>query len=112
MGGAAEPLSAAGRRVWIAVLPVGHSDGLPRAAAKGAKVRIGSRLYPLVGMVFSNHCVAEIGEERRVEIGDEATFFDAQEGSRPEDVAAACGISVYDLIMHLNPLMPRRLAED
>jgi hypothetical protein len=44
-----------------------------------------------------------------VEIGDEATLFDWTEGSRPEDLAAACGASVYDLTMHLNPLLPRRV---
>jgi len=42
-------------------------------------------------------------------VGDVATLFDAQEGSRPEDLAAACGSSVYDLTMHLNPLLPRRV---
>lgn len=26
--------------VWVATLPVGHADGLPRAAAKGGRVRI------------------------------------------------------------------------
>jgi hypothetical protein len=44
-----------------------------------------------------------------VQIVDTATLFDWQEGSRPEDVSAACGASVYDLTMHLNPLLPRRV---
>jgi alanine racemase len=44
-----------------------------------------------------------------VKIGDEATIFDWQEGSRPEDVNEACKTSVYDLTMHLNPLLPRRI---
>ena len=44
-----------------------------------------------------------------VEIGDEATLFDWMDGSRPEDLAAACGASVYDLTMHLNPALPRRM---
>src|SRR5262249_29724754 len=34
--------------VWVATLPVGHADGLPRPAAKGGRVRIGGRLFPLV----------------------------------------------------------------
>ena len=33
-----------------------------------------------------------------------ATLFDWEDGSRPEDVAAATGASVYDLTMHLSPL--------
>jgi alanine racemase len=95
--------------VWVATLPVGHADGWPRTAAKGAKVRINGGLYPVIASVSASHCIVEIGAEERVKIGDTATFFDAQPGSRPEDVSEACGASVYDLTMHLNPLLPRRI---
>ena len=95
--------------VWVATLPVGHADGLPRVAAKGGRVRIGGALYPLIASVSASHSIAEIGSEPRVAIGDVASYFDAQDGSRPEDLAAACGSSVYDLAMHLNPLLPRRV---
>jgi alanine racemase len=98
----------ADRTVWIATLPVGHADGLPRVAAKGGRVRIGGALYPIVASVSASHTIVEIGADRRgVEIGDEAIIFDWTEGSRPEDLAAACGASVYDLAMHLNPMLPR-----
>ena len=95
--------------VWVATLPVGHADGLPRVAAKGGRVRIGGDLYPLIASVSASHSIVEIGPEPRVAVGDVASYFDAQEGSRPEDLAAACGSSVYDLAMHLNPLLPRRV---
>jgi alanine racemase len=95
--------------VWVATLPVGHADGWPREAAKGAKVRINGELFPVIASVSASHCIVEIGSEERVKIGDTATFFDAQPGSRPEDVSEACGASVYDLTMHLNPLLPRRI---
>jgi len=98
--------------VWVATLPVGHADGWPRSAArsheKGAKVRINNDLFPVVASVSASHCIVEIGAEERVKIGDTATFFDWQAGSRPEDVSETCGASVYDLTMHLNPLLPRR----
>ena len=99
--------------VWVATLPVGHADGWPRAAAlaheKGAKVRINDELFPVIASVSASHCIVEVGREERVKIGDVATFFDSQPGSRPEDVSEACGASVYDLTMHLNPLLPRRI---
>jgi len=95
--------------VWVATLPVGHADGWPRAATKGARVRIGADLYPVIASVSASHTIVEIGREPRVKIGDVATLWDWQAGSRPEDVSAACGASVYDLTMHLNPLLPRRV---
>jgi hypothetical protein len=44
-----------------------------------------------------------------VRAGDIATLFDWEDGSRPEDLAAGVGGSVYDLLMHLSPLLPRRI---
>jgi alanine racemase len=95
---------------WVATLPVGHADGWPREVAKGAKVRINAQLYPIIAVVSASHCIVNLGPaEPRVRPGDVATLFDWQEGSRPEDVSEACGASVYDLTMHLNPLLPRRI---
>lgn len=99
----------ADRDVWVATLPCGHADGLPRAAAKGARVRINGELYPVVAAVSASHSIVEIGAEPRVRIGDTATFFDWLEGSRPEDFGASCSVSVYDLLMHLNPVLPRKI---
>ncbi|HSL22281.1 MAG TPA: alanine racemase [Vicinamibacterales bacterium] len=98
------------RDVWVATLPVGHADGVPRAAATGAKVRIGDVLYPIVASISASHSIVEIGAEPAVKIGDVATVFDWRDGSRPEDVSTSCGVSVYDLLMHLNPLLERRVA--
>jgi alanine racemase len=95
--------------VWVATLPVGHADGLPRAAAKGGRVRIGGRLFPLVATVSASHCIVELGREPLARAGDIATLFDWEDGSRPEDLAAGFGGSVYDLLMHLSPLLPRRI---
>jgi alanine racemase len=95
--------------VWVATLPVGHADGWPRTAAKGAKVRINGELFPVIASVSASHCIVEIGNQEKVKIGYVATFFDSQRGSRPEDVSESCGASVYDLTMHLNPLLPRRI---
>lgn len=99
------------RDTWIATLPVGHTDGWPREAAKGARVRINGRLFPVIASVSASHTLVEIGAEPLVQVGHVATMWDWEDGSRPEDVAAACGASVYDLTMHLNPLLPRRILE-
>jgi len=96
------------RPVWVATLPVGHADGWPRVAANGARVAIGGHFYPVIASISASHTIVEIGDVNPVAIGDVATFFGWEPGGRPEDVAAACGASVYDLTMHLGALLPRR----
>jgi len=93
---------------YVATVPVGHADGWPRVAAKGASIRIGAQRYRVVALSAS-HSVVEVGPNPLVQVGDLATCFDWEPGSRPEDVSEACGASVYDLLMHLNPLLPRRV---
>jgi alanine racemase len=94
---------------WVATLPVGHADGWPRVAAKGAQVRIRGRAFPVVASVSASHTIVNLGPETDVRAGDIATCFDWEAGSRPEDVAAACGASVYDLTMHLAGHLARRV---
>ncbi|MEW5983287.1 MAG: alanine racemase [Acidobacteriota bacterium] len=93
--------------VWVATLSVGHADGWPRAAAQGARVLINGALYPVIATVSASHTIVEIGDAPAAAIGDTATLFGWEDGARPEDVSAACKVSVYDLTMHLNPLLPR-----
>lgn len=94
---------------WVATLPVGHADGVPRSAEKGGRVRIGKGMFRVVA-ISASHLIVEIGDKPLVKIGDVATVFDWTEGSRPEDFGNACNASVYDLTMHLNALLPRRMA--
>lgn len=97
---------------WIATVPVGHADGWPRAAAKGASVKIRGRSFPVVASVSASHTIVNLGPETSVEAGDIATCFDWEPGSRPEDVSAACGASVYDLTMHLGGHLPKRIVQE
>jgi alanine racemase len=93
---------------WVATVPMGHVDGVPRIAAKGAGMRINDRLSPIVA-VSASHTIVALGSQPTCRAGDVATLFDWNPGSRPEELAAACGASVYDLMMHLDPTLPRRL---
>jgi len=99
----------ASRDVWVATLPVGHADGYPRTAAKGGRVKIGGRFYPVIASVSASHTIVEVGPEPRVREGEVAALFDAEPESRPEELSAATGASVYDLTMHLGALLPRKV---
>jgi len=95
--------------VWVATLPVGYSDGLPRGTADTCSALIAGRHFPLIAAVTSNHCLVEIGAEPLVQVGDEALLFGAAaDGSiDPHAVATRAGISVYSLLIGMNPLLPR-----
>ena len=97
----------AGKPTWIATIPLGHGDGYARTAVKGAKVLIGDRLYPVIGAVSASHSIVEVGDTESVRIGDIATYLGPDRPEiHPNEVARVTG-SVYDLLMHLNPSLPR-----
>ncbi len=93
---------------WVATLPVGHVDGYPRKAVEGARVLIGGRLYPVIGAVSASHSIVEVGAEQTVQLGDTATFVGPDDPAlQPNDLAKSMGGSVYDVLMHLNPGLPK-----
>jgi alanine racemase len=96
---------------WIATLPVGHTDGYPRDAPGNASVLIGDAVYPVVAVVSSNHTIVEIGDEKRVEVGDIATLVGPDHPDiSPIAVAARCGLGRdYWIMTKLNALLHRRV---
>jgi len=98
------------RPVWTATLPVGHADGYPREAVSGARVLIGGRTYPVIGAVSASHTIVEVGGESSVAVDDVATLLGPDHPDiHPNGLATTIGVSVYDLLMHLSPLLPRVL---
>ena len=96
------------RDTWIATVPAGHADGYPRRAVNGARVLIGENLYPVIGAVSASHSIVEIGTDKRVDVGDTVTLVGPDRPEiMPNALAAATGVSVYDVLMHLNPELPR-----
>lgn len=97
------------RPVWIATLPIGHADGYPRQAVRGAEVLIGDRLYRVIGAVSASHTIVEIGAEPAVKVGDVATLVGPDHAAvLPNTLAERAGISVYDVLMHLSVNLPKR----
>jgi len=103
----------ADRPTWVATLPVGHADGFPRETVNGAEVLIGESLYPVIGAVSASHCIAKVGDHLTVHVGDPVTLMGPDRPSlEPNNMAERLGVSVYDLLMHVNPGLPRILVEE
>ena len=93
---------------WIATLPVGHTDGYPRGAVKGAGVLIGNEVFPVIGAVSASHCIVALGDENKVNVGDVATLIGPDHFSiEPNAVSKVSDVSVYDILMHMNPRLPK-----
>lgn len=93
---------------WIATLPVGHADGYPRTAVNGCRVVMNDTSYRVIGAVSASHTIVELGAEPTADVGDEATLvgWDRPE-VHPNEVARNAGVSVYDVLMHLNAKLPK-----
>jgi alanine racemase len=95
---------------WTATLAIGHVDGYPIGAVKGCEVLIGERLYPVVGTVSASHTVVALGGEAAVAVGDEAVLVGPERPAlHPNVVAERSGWSEYNMFMHLNPELARRV---
>jgi alanine racemase len=74
----------------------------------GQQVLVGDRLYPVIGSVSASHSIIEVGTEQTVRVGDVATLLGSDRPElHPNAVAEATGRSVYDILMHLNPGLPK-----
>ncbi len=95
--------------VWVATIPVGHSDGYPRQAVEGCRILIGERTYPVIGAVSASHCIVELGRDPEAEVGDIATLMGPDHPDvHPNELSERTGRSVYDILMHLSPGIPGR----
>lgn len=93
---------------WVATVPVGHTDGYPRKAVSGGRILIGTETYPVIGAVSASHAIVEVGESPKVRVGDVATLLGSESPETdPNWLSATVGVSIYDIFMHLNPLLPR-----
>ena len=95
---------------WVATIPIGHADGYPRSAVRGGQMLIGGRPYPVIGAVSASHAIVNLGATTSAAIGDVATILGPDHPAiHPNRLAGTTGISVYDVLMHLSPSLPRTL---
>ncbi|MFC1660278.1 alanine racemase, partial [Gemmatimonadota bacterium] len=102
----------ADRPTWIATLPVGHADGYPREAVNGGEVYIHGSPFPVIGAVSASHTIVRLGDGPSAKVGDVATLMGPDHPAiKPNGLADTLGVSVYDILMHLNPSLPRTMVD-
>jgi alanine racemase len=100
-------------RIWtaaydttIAVLPLGYADGLPRLASNKWQVLIGGKMYPLVGRICMDQCMADIGPDADVRRWDEAVIFGGPAPSAAI-LAERIGTIPYEITCNISSRVPR-----
>ena len=96
----------ADRRMKVATIHVGYSDGYPRELSNKGSILLGSHKAPIIGDVSANHFMVDLGD-LDVKEGDEALLMGGEDAVSISQVARLAGASVYKTIIGLNPLLPR-----
>jgi alanine racemase len=95
---------------YVATLPVGWVDGIPRGLTNRGEVLIKGRRCKVVGIVSMNHTMVDVsdicGEVKR---GDIATLIgtDGRDRISVQEVAHRAGTSAHELLVRLGRDLPR-----
>ena len=93
---------------WLATLPIGYADGVPRALTNQAEVLHDGVRRPLVGTVCMDQVLLWFGDDR-AEVGDEVVLLGAQgdDRVRVEEWAATADTITYEIVTQLTARLPR-----
>ena len=82
----------------LALVPFGYAEGMPRIS-KGARVKIGQELFPVVGRIAMDQFVVDVGDAE-ISIGDEVIIFGDSTRYEPtaEQLAESAGTVNYEVV--------------
>lgn len=93
---------------YLALVPLGYADGVPRQASGAAQVDINGHLHPLAGRIAMDQFVVDVGQTS-VAVGDEVVLFGNPETGVPSatDWADAAGTINYEIVTRISARVPR-----
>ncbi len=95
---------------WVATVPIGYADGVPRAlAAAGGEVLVRGRRHPIAGTVTMDQLMIDLGDSL-ADVGDEVVLLGAQGNERitADEWAERLGTIAYEIVGGIGPRVPRR----
>jgi len=101
---------------WLATVPIGYADGVPRLLTGKAHVLIGGRRHPVAGTITMDQLMVWCADAPP-EVGDEVVLLGAQHGPDGsaripvEEWAHAIGTITYEIVCGLGPRVPRVVVE-
>ncbi|KYH45310.1 alanine racemase [Branchiibius sp. NY16-3462-2] len=96
------------RETTLVDVPIGYSDGIPRAASSNGPVQIGGQRFTVSGRVCMDQFVVDVGDLPVAE-GDRVVLFGTGENGEPtaQDWADAAGTISYEIVGRMSGRLPR-----
>jgi alanine racemase len=96
---------------WVATLPLGYADGVPRALTNVGQVLLHGQRRPIAGTVCMDQLLVWCGDDEP-HVGDEVVLLGAQGDDllRVEEWAALVNTITYEIVTQLTARLPRVLA--
>jgi alanine racemase len=98
---------------WVATLPLGYADGVPRALTNVGEALIHGHRRPFAGTVCMDQLVVWCGDDQP-HVGDEVVLLGGQgdDGIRVEEWAALVDTITYEIVTQLTARLPRMVLPD
>jgi alanine racemase len=98
---------------WVATLPLGYADGVPRALTNVGEALVHGRRRPFAGTVCMDQLMVWCADDEP-HVGDEVVVLGAQDGDllRVEEWAALAGTITYEIVTQLTARLPRVVRPD
>lgn len=92
---------------YIALIPLGYADGIPRQLGGKIWCTIGGARYPLIGRISMDQVTVDLGSETSVQAGERAIFFGPDSGVTADHWAKAAGTISYEILARIGARVPR-----
>jgi len=91
---------------WLATVPIGYADGVPRVISAQATVWLDGSARQVAGTVCMDQLMVWCGENVP-QVGDEVVLFGGSHGARAEDWAQMAGSITYEIATGITSRVPR-----
>lgn len=97
------------RRTAIGICPIGYWHGFPRSLSRVGEVLVRGRRAKVLGTVSMDMIVIDLGRGDGIRVGDVVTVIgrDGRDEITVYEVAGRAGVSHYELLTRLNPLIQK-----
>jgi alanine racemase len=94
---------------YVATVPIGYADGVPRLLSGEGEVLIGGKRRPLAGRVTMDQIVVDCGDDE-IQVGDEVVLIGRQglEEITADEWSTITNTISYEVVCRIGSRLPRR----